>query len=113
MLKERDRQKAGTLSGGQQQMLTIARALMTKPKLIMLDEPSQGLAPKLIGEVFETIIKLQAEVGLTILLVEQNAEASLNAANYVYIMHEGQIKAEGTADKIRGSSDIREAYLGI
>lgn len=113
ILKERDRQKAGTLSGGQQQMLTIARALMTKPKLIMLDEPSQGLAPKLVGEVFETIIKLQAEVGLTILLVEQNAEASLNAANYVYIMHEGQIKAEGTADKIRGSSDIREAYLGI
>ena len=113
ILKERDRQKAGTLSGGQQQMLTIARALMTKPKLIMLDEPSQGLAPILVGEVFETIIKLQAEVGLTILLVEQNAEASLNAANYVYIMHEGKIKAEGTADKIRGSSDIREAYLGI
>jgi len=113
ILKERDRQGAGTLSGGQQQMVTIARALMTRPKLIMLDEPSQGLAPKLIGEVFETIIKLQAEVGLTILLVEQNVEASLNAANYVYIMHEGQIKAEGTPDKIRGSSDIREAYLGI
>ena len=113
ILKERDRQKAGTLSGGQQQMLTIARALMTKPKLIMLDEPSQGLAPILVGEVFELIEKLQAEVGLTILLVEQNAEASLSAASYVYIMHEGQIKAEGTPDKIRGSSDIREAYLGI
>ncbi len=113
ILKERDRQGAGTLSGGQQQMLTIARALMTKPNLIMLDEPSQGLAPILVGEVFETIQKLQAEVGLTILLVEQNAEASLNAASYVYIMHEGQIKAEGTPDKIRGSSDIREAYLGI
>ncbi|NVM26315.1 MAG: ABC transporter ATP-binding protein [Desulfobacterales bacterium] len=113
ILKERDRQGAGTLSGGQQQMLTIARALMTKPKLMMLDEPSQGLAPILVGEVFETIEKLQAEVGLTILLVEQNVEASLNAADYVYIMHEGQIKAEGTADEIKGSSDIREVYLGI
>jgi len=113
ILKERDRQSAGSLSGGQQQMLTIARALMTRPKLIMLDEPSQGLAPILVGEVFDTIKKLQAEVGLTILLVEQNAEASLNAANYVYIMHEGQIKAQGTADEIKGSSDIREVYLGI
>ena len=113
VLKERDRQKAGTLSGGEQQMLTIPRAIMTKPKMIMLDEPSQGLAPKLAEEVFETIQKLKAEVGLTILLVEQNVEASLNAANYVYIMHEGQIKAEGSAEEIRGSSEIREAYLGI
>lgn len=113
VLKERDRQRAGTLSGGEQQMLTIARAIMTKPKMIMLDEPSQGLAPKLAEEVFETIQKLKAEVGLTILLVEQNVEASLNAANYVYIMHEGQIKAEGSAEEIRGSSEIREAYLGI
>lgn len=113
ILKERDKQRAGTLSGGQQQMVTIARAIMTRPKLIMLDEPSQGLAPKLVGEVFETIEKMKAEIGLTILLVEQNAEASLGAASYVYIMHEGQIKAEGTPDKIRGSADIREAYLGI
>ena len=113
VLKERDRQRAGTLSGGEQQMLTIARSLMAKPKMIMLDEPSQGLAPKLAEEVFETIQKLEAEVGLTILLVEQNVEASLNAANYVYIMHEGQIKAEGSAEEIRGSSEIREAYLGI
>jgi len=113
ILKERDRQKAVTLSGGQQQMVTIARALMTKPKLIMLDEPSQGLAPKLVGEIFETVEKLQADVGLTILLVEQNAEATLDASNYVYIMHEGQIKSEGTSEKIKGSSEIREAYLGI
>ena len=113
ILKERDRQRAGSLSGGQQQMLTIARALMTKPKMVMLDEPSQGLAPILVGEVFETIKKLQAEVGLTILLVEQNADASLDAANYVYIMQGGQIKIQGTADEIKGSSDIREAYLGI
>jgi len=113
VIKVRAKQKAGSLSGGEQQMLTIARALMTRPKLIMLDEPSQGLAPKLVEEVFETIKRLRDEVGLTILLVEQNAEASLSAADYVYIMHEGQIKAEGIADEIRGSSEIREAYLGI
>ena len=94
-------------------MLTIGRALMTKPKMIMLDEPSQGLAPILVGEVFETIEKLEAEVGLTILLVEQNADTSLNATNYVYIMHEGQIKAQGPADEIKESSDVRNAYLGI
>jgi branched-chain amino acid transport system ATP-binding protein len=113
ILKERDRQEAGTLSGGQQQMVTIARALMTKPKLIMLDEPSQGLAPILVGEVFETVKKLEQDVGLTILLVEQNAEATLDSSSYVYIMHEGQIKAQGTAEEIKGSSEIREAYLGI
>jgi branched-chain amino acid transport system ATP-binding protein len=87
ILKERDRQRAGTLSGGQQQMVTIGRALMTRPKLIMLDEPSQGLAPKLVGEVFGTVEKLKAEIGLTILLVEQK--------------------------EIAGSREIREAYLGI
>jgi branched-chain amino acid transport system ATP-binding protein len=113
ILKERDRQEAGTLSGGQQQMVTIARALMTKPKLIMLDEPSQGLAPILVGEVFETVKKLEQDVGLTILLVEQNAEATLDSSSYVYIMHEGQVKAQGTAEEIKGSSEIREAYLGI
>jgi branched-chain amino acid transport system ATP-binding protein len=113
ILKERDRQEAGTLSGGQQQMVTIARALMTKPKLIMLDEPSQGLAPILVGEVFETVKKLEQDVGLTILLVEQNAEATLDSSSYVYIMHEGQIKAQGTSEEIKGSSEIREAYLGI
>jgi branched-chain amino acid transport system ATP-binding protein len=113
VLKDRAKQRAGSLSGGEQQMVTIGRALMTRPELIMLDEPSQGLAPKLVGEVFATIEKLKAELGLTILLVEQNAEASIKAADYVYIMHEGQIKAEGTAAEIEGSTDIREAYLGI
>jgi branched-chain amino acid transport system ATP-binding protein len=112
-LKERSKQIAGSLSGGEQQMVTIARGLMTKPELMMLDEPSQGLAPKLVGEVFDTIQKMKEEVGLTILLVEQNADASLNAADYVYIMHEGVIKAKGTPDEIKASSDIREAYLGI
>ena len=113
ILKERTRQKAGFLSGGEQQMLTIGRALMTRPKLIMLDEPSQGLAPKLVGEVFETIERMKAEIGLTILLVEQNIEASLSASDSVYILHEGKIKAHGSAEEIEKSPEIREAYLGI
>jgi len=112
-LKERKNQMAGSLSGGEQQMVTIGRALMTKPRLIMLDEPSQGLAPLLVQEVFETIRKMKDEIGLTVLLIEQNADASLNAADYVYIMHEGMIKAEGKPEEIKGSPEIREAYLGI
>jgi len=112
-LKERNRQRAGSLSGGEQQMVTIGRALMTQPQFIMLDEPSQGLAPLLVQEVFRTVEKMKKDMGLTILLVEQNAEASLGAADYVYIMHEGRIKAEGKPEEIKGSSEIREAYLGI
>jgi branched-chain amino acid transport system ATP-binding protein len=113
ILAERRRQRAGSLSGGQQQMVTIGRALMTKPSLIMMDEPSQGLAPKLIMEIFDTIEKMRAEVGLTILLVEQNISASLAAADYVYIMHEGSIKAEGTPDGIKQSNEIKGVYLGM
>lgn len=113
ILEERKAQKAGSLSGGQQQMVTIGRALMTRPKCIMMDEPSQGLAPKLVHEIFETVEKMKEEVGLTILLVEQNAAASLEAADYVYVMHEGSIKAEGTPDEIKGSDEIKEAYLGM
>lgn len=113
ILAERRRQKAGSLSGGQQQMVTIGRALMTKPRMIMMDEPSQGLAPKLTLDIFETIERLKKEVGLTILLVEQNAAVSLGKADYVYVMHEGVVKAEGTAAQIRASDEIREAYLGI
>jgi branched-chain amino acid transport system ATP-binding protein len=113
ILAERRDQKSGTLSGGQQQMVTIGRSLMTKPKLIMMDEPSQGLAPKLVMEIFETVQRLKREVGLTILLVEQNAAASLDAADYVYVMHEGSIKAEGEPEVIKASDEIREAYLGI
>lgn len=113
ILSERSSQSAGSLSGGQQQMVTIGRALMTRPKLIMMDEPSQGLAPKLILEIFETIERLKKEVGLTILLVEQNAAVSLGKADYVYVMHEGVIKAEGTPEAIKASEEIREAYLGI
>jgi len=113
ILAERRTQLAGSLSGGQQQMVTIGRALMTKPSLLMMDEPSQGLAPKLVMEIFETVEKLKEEIGLTILLVEQNASASLEAADYVYVMHEGMIKAEGTPGEIKASHEIKEAYLGI
>lgn len=113
ILEERHAQKAGSLSGGQQQMVTIGRALMTKPRLLMMDEPSQGLAPKLVHEIFETIEKMKEEIGLTILLVEQNTAASLGAADYVYVMHEGSIKAEGTPDEIKGSDEIKKAYLGM
>ncbi|MBI2908023.1 MAG: ABC transporter ATP-binding protein [Chloroflexi bacterium] len=113
VLKERAEQRAGSLSGGEQQMVTIARALMTRPRLIMLDEPSQGLAPKLVTEVFETVKRMRTEIGLTVLLVEQNVEASLDLADYVYIMHEGIIKAEGSPADIRALPNICEAYLGI
>jgi branched-chain amino acid transport system ATP-binding protein len=113
VLEERSDQLAESLSGGEQQMVTIGRALMTRPDLIMLDEPSQGLAPKLVDEVFKTIKKMKEDIGLSILVVEQNADASLNAADYVYVMHEGMIKAEGLPEDIKKSSDIREAYLGI
>ena len=113
VLAERSGQKAGSLSGGEQQMVNIGRALMTRPRLIMLDEPSQGLAPKLVMEVFTAVERLRADVGLTILLVEQNAEASLETADHVYVMHEGLIKAHGTPAEIKSSHEVREAYLGI
>lgn len=112
ILKERARQRAGTLSGGEQQMLAIARGLMARPKLMMLDEPSQGLAPKLAGEVFAAVEQMRREQALTVLLVEQNVEHALEISDYAYIMHEGRIKAEGAAAEIR-DSDVREAYLGV
>jgi branched-chain amino acid transport system ATP-binding protein len=112
ILKERSKQKAGTLSGGEQQMLAIGRALMTNPQLILMDEPSQGLAPKLVGEVFETISKLKEE-GLTILLVEQNVFASLDISDYAYILHEGRIAFGGTVEEIMDSQEIKKAYLGL
>ena len=112
LLKEREKQRAGTLSGGEQQMLTIARGLMSKPKLMMLDEPSQGLAPKLVREVFTAIEKMRKEASLTIALVEQSVEYALGICDYAYIIHEGRVKAGGTPAEVK-DSEVRKAYLGI
>lgn len=111
-LKERAKQRAGTLSGGEQQMLTIARGLMSRPKLMMLDEPSQGLAPKLVREVFAAIGKMRKETEMTLLLVEQSVEYALGICDYAYIIHEGRIQAGGTPDEVK-QSEVRQAYLGI
>jgi branched-chain amino acid transport system ATP-binding protein len=112
-LVERRDQLAGYLSGGEQQMLVIGRALMAKPKLLMLDEPSLGLAPLLVREIFEIIQKINAERGTTFLLVEQNARIALGIAHYGYIMENGRIVFDGPATKLRGNDDVREFYLGL
>ncbi len=104
-------QLAGTMSGGEQQMLAIARALMSSPRLLMLDEPSLGLAPKIIGELFDTIIRLKEE-GMTILLVEQNAFAALEVSNYAYVLENGLVALEGPAKDLINSDEIRAKYLG-
>jgi branched-chain amino acid transport system ATP-binding protein len=104
-------QLAGTMSGGEQQMLAIARALMSSPKLLMLDEPSLGLAPKIIGELFDTIIKLKDE-GITILLVEQNAYAALEVSDYSYVLENGKIALEGQGSELLKSNEIKAKYLG-
>jgi len=110
-IKEKKDQMAGTLSGGEQQMLAISRALMCEPKVLMLDEPSLGLAPKIVGEVFETIIKLKEE-GITILLVEQNAFAALKISDYAYVLENGKIAMQGIAKEMIGNDMIRQKYLG-
>ena len=110
-LKERARQFAGTLSGGEQQMLMIGRALMAEPKLLMLDEPSLGLSPILVEQVFATVKRIHAE-GLTILLVEQNASVALDASQYGYILENGEIIHHGCAADLKQSPQVREAYLG-
>ncbi len=110
-LKERSWQKGGTLSGGEQQMLAVGRALMIRPSLIMLDEPSLGLAPLLVREIF-SIIKRIHESGVTVLLVEQNAYAALNVADYAYILEVGKITLEGTGKELLSNPQVRAAYLG-
>lgn len=110
-LKERINQKGGTLSGGEQQMLAIARALMSKPDLLMLDEPSLGLAPIIVEELFQVIGKIHQE-GKTILLIEQNAYAALNIADYGYVLETGQIVLHGTGKELLGNEKVRQAYLG-
>jgi branched-chain amino acid transport system ATP-binding protein len=112
-LVERRAQLAGYLSGGEQQMLVIGRALMAKPRLLLLDEPSLGLAPLLVREIFEIIQRINVERGTTILLVEQNAHIALGIAHHGYIMENGRIVFEGPAATLRGNDDVREFYLGL
>jgi branched-chain amino acid transport system ATP-binding protein len=113
ILRERASQDAGLLSGGQQQMLAISRALMARPELILLDEPSLGLSPKLTKEIFEIVVRINREQGTTILLVEQNANMALNAADYGYVLENGRIVMEDSCDRLREKDDIREFYLGL
>jgi branched-chain amino acid transport system ATP-binding protein len=112
-LKERRLQSAGYLSGGEQQMLVIGRALMSDPKVILLDEPSLGLAPMLVEEIFQVVRRLKDEQNLTVLLVEQNAALALDIADHGYVMENGRIVLEGPADALRQNSDIKEFYLGL
>ncbi|NLT54646.1 MAG: ABC transporter ATP-binding protein [Actinomycetales bacterium] len=111
-LKERSRQAGGTLSGGEQQMLTIGRALMARPRLLLLDEPSMGLAPMLIGQIFEILQEIN-EQGTTILLVEQNAHRALSVADRAYILETGSIVATGTGSALLDDPSVRAAYLGV
>ena len=110
-LKERRRQVAGTLSGGEQQMLAIGRALMSKPRLIMLDEPSMGLAPLLVSQIFSIIRELK-DTGVTILLVEQNARMALRIADRAYVLETGRVKLSDSADALLNNDEVQKAYLG-
>ena len=110
-LKERVKQVAGTLSGGEQQMLAMGRALMSKPKLMMLDEPSMGLAPILVDQIFDIIVNLN-KAGTTILLVEQNAQMALSIANRAYVLETGKIVNHGTGEELLHDDSVRQAYLG-
>ena len=111
-LKERVSQIAGTLSGGEQQMLAIGRALMSHPKFLMLDEPSLGLAPLLVKTIFEKIIEINRERGLTILLVEQNANRALEISRFGYVLETGKIVLQGSSESLRQNSQVKNAYLG-
>ncbi len=111
-LKERLKQKAGTLSGGEQQMLAVGRAIMSKPKLLMMDEPSLGLAPLIVKEIFNVIKEINS-LGVTILLIEQNARVALEIADYGYVLETGSIVLKGTGAELLNNDDVKKAYLGI
>jgi len=111
-LKQRLKQLAGTLSGGEQQMLAIARALMSRPKILLLDEPSMGLAPLIVEDIFETIIRLRREENTTILLVEQNAEMAIDISDRGYVLETGKIVYQGSREDLLENAEIKRAYLG-
>jgi branched-chain amino acid transport system ATP-binding protein len=112
-LRERFRQPGGTLSGGEQQMLAVGRALMSRPKLLLLDEPSMGLAPMLIQQIFEIITEINHRDGTTILLVEQNAQQALSRAHRAYVLETGRIVKEGTGQQLLSDPAVKDAYLGV
>jgi branched-chain amino acid transport system ATP-binding protein len=112
-LKERSEQRASTLSGGEQQMLAIGRALMARPRMILLDEPSMGLSPLLVEQIFETIQRLNREQGLTILVVEQDVRLALRVASYAYILENGELNLHGPSHQLLNDPAVRRAYLGV
>jgi branched-chain amino acid transport system ATP-binding protein len=111
ILKERKNQFAGTLSGGEQQMLAVARGLMSEPKIILLDEPSMGLAPLIVNQIYNLIEQIR-ESGITVLLIEQNAKKALSICDYAYVLENGKIKLSGTGEELLASDEVRKAYLG-
>ena len=113
VLKSRAQQRAGSLSGGEQQMLAISRALMARPKMMLLDEPSLGLAPRLVKEIFDIIVRINREQAVTVLLVEQNANMALHIADYGYVLEVGRIVMEDTCARLLEKEDIKEFYLGM
>ena len=112
-LRERWHQQAGTLSGGEQQMLAISRALMLRPRLLLLDEPSFGLAPLIVAEIFEIMRRINAEDGVSMLLVEQNASIALDLADHAYLLETGRVVISGTSEEVKNDETVRKAYLGF
>jgi branched-chain amino acid transport system ATP-binding protein len=112
-LAEREKQAAGTMSGGEQQMVAIGRALMSNPKLIMLDEPSLGLAPKLVQSIFEMVVRINKEMGITVLLVEQNVQHSCQISDRAFVIENGEVVLEGSGAEMLQNEHVRRAYLGL